>query len=140
MKKLSLLIVAIAFIGLSANAQSGFFKRASDGKTTDTLTNSATVNMQLPISGFQNVVSIQPLVTKISGTTAGTLRLYGSLDGTNYVRINATTDSLVLANTAGVQTKIFLVNNSPYAYYQVRVTGTGTESTKVQTYAIWRKE
>jgi hypothetical protein len=139
MKKLSLLIIAIAFIGLSASAQSGYFKRASDSKTTDTLTNAATSNLQLPITGYQNVVSVQALVTKLTGTTAGVVRLYGSLDGTNYVRANPT-DSLTLANAAGIQTKIFIIKDNPYAFYRVGTIGTGTQTTKVQAYAVWRKQ
>ena len=141
MKKLitSLFAAALLFVAVNTQAQSGYFKRASDSKTTDTLSNAATSNLQLPISGYQNIVSIQPLVTKLTGTTAGVARLYASLDGTNYVRINVT-DSLLLTNVAGVQTKIFTVANSPYAFYQIRTVGSGTQTTKIQAYAIWRKQ
>lgn len=145
MKKLLSLISGVAIcltLAFStAHAQSGYLQ-AADGnvKTADTIANAGTAFLSIGISGYQNVVSIQPLVTKISGTTAGTLRLFGSLDGTNYTRINATTDSLVLTNVAGVQTKIFVVPNSPYSYYRVQVTGSGTQSTKVQAFAIWRKQ
>lgn len=148
MKKLiTVLSCALLFIALGASAQSGYLKRASDSKTTDTLTNAATSNLQLPISGYQNVVSIQALVTKLTGTTGGNVFLYGSNDGTNYVVVpskrndGATRlDTLILANSAGVQSKIFRVENSPYTYYQLRTVGTGTQTTKIQAFAIWRKQ
>lgn len=140
MKKLTtiLLSCALLFTAVAAHAQSGYFKRASDSKLQDTVVNAATSNLQLPIAGYQNVVSVQAFVTKLTGTTAGVVRLYGSLDGTNYVRANAT-DSLILANAAGVQTKIFIVKDNPYAYYRIGTAGSGTQTTKVQAYAIWRK-
>lgn len=152
MKNLFLLIALTFAIGTATHAQSGYFKRASDSKTTDTLTNAATSNVQLPISGYQSTISVSAYVTKLTGTTAGTVFLYASNDGTNYKRIPSVKDdgtvgkdSLILANTAGVQEKQFKLVQSTgaapaAAYYQIRTVGSGTQTTKIQAYAIWRKQ
>lgn len=154
MKKIKLLLLscALLFMAVGVQAQSGYFKRVSDSKTTDTLTNAATSNVQLPISGYQSTISVSAYVTKLTGTTAGTVFLYASNDGTNYKRIPSVKDdgtvgkdSLILANTAGVQEKQFkLVQNigaaPAAAYYQIRTVGSGTQTTKIQAYAIWRKQ
>lgn len=92
----------------------------------------------IQIGGYQSVVAIQPVVTKISGTAAGVVRLFGSLDGVNFVRVNAT-DSLNVANVSTAQTKIFTVAPSSYSYYRIGYTGTGTMACKLQSLAIWRK-
>lgn len=152
MKKLSLLILALAFIGYTASAQSGYLKRASDSKTTDTLTNAATSNVQLAIAGYQGQIGIQTFHTKLTGTTAGTVFLYASNDGTTYNRIPSIKsdgtvgrDSLILANSAGIQSKFFVLGSPTlalpaYSYYQIRTVGSGTQTTKIQAFAIWRKE
>lgn len=154
MKNLKLFLLsmcALVFMDMGVQAQSGFLKRASDSKTTDTLVNAATSNVQLGIAGYQETLTIQSLHTKLTGTTAGTVFLYASNDGTNYVRIPSVKsdgtvgrDSLILANTAGVQSKLFTLakpmSGSPYAYYQIRTVGTGTQTTKVQAFGIWRKD
>src|SRR4051812_41940516 len=116
MKNLKLLIsmCALVFMAMGVQAQSGFLKRASDSKTTDTLVNAATSNVQLGIAGFQNTIALQIYGTKLTGTTAATARLYASLDGVSYERIPSVKpdgtvgiDSLILTNVAGVQSKTF---------------------------------
>lgn len=151
MKKLLLLSCALLFMAVSTHAQSGYLKRASDSKTTDTLSNAATSNVQLAITGYQGQVSIQSFHTKLTGTTAGTVFLYASNDGTTYNRIPSVKsdgtvgrDSLILANSAGIQSKFFTLasptlGQPAYSYYQIRTVGTGTQTTKVQAFAIWRK-
>ena len=153
MKKLitSLFAAVLILIAINTQAQSGYFKRASDSKTTDTLTNAATSNVQLAITGWQGTVSIQSFVTKLTGTTAATSYLYASNDGTNYLRIPyintkgvVTRDSVVATNVAGVQSALFNLSGHAlalpaYAYYQIRTVGTGTQTTQIQAYAIWRK-
>lgn len=150
-----LLIITLAFASVVAmpklsNAQSGYFLSAgikTDHKA-DTLSNANTVNITLAINGYQKVVSIQPLITKLTGTTAGTVVLYGAnsinsafvpcpsrrTDGTYRL------DTLTLSNVSTVQSKGFIVENSPYAIYQIRAVGTGTQSTQIKGFAIWRKD
>jgi len=105
---------------------------------TDTIANS-TVKTQYGDVGFnKNVVAIQSTITKISGTVAGVMTLEGSLDGTSYKRIN-TTDSLLISDVAS-QSKIFTVSPNLYKYLRVKVTPTGTQSAKLNSVALWRRE
>lgn len=105
--------------------------------TTDTITNAVTKTQYASITGFQNIVSIQTVLTKLSGTTAGVAYLYGSLDNVTYVRL--VSDSLILGNVT-TQSKLWLIQPSSVQYYQVRVVPTGTQSTKIATYGIYRRQ
>lgn len=141
MKKLfTLLMFGLLFaITLPAIAQSNtvYLKSVSSRTSVlDTITNATTKNQYASITGFQDVVTIQTTITKISGTTAGAAYLYGSLDNVNYVKI--ATDTLALANVSTAQVKLWIVQPSAVQYYQVRVVPTGTQSTKMQSYAIYR--
>jgi len=105
---------------------------------TDTITNT-TVETQSGDVGFnKNVVAVQSTITKLSGTLGGVMRLEGSLNGTNYQRIN-TTDSLVLANVT-TQSKIFTVSPNLWKYIRVKVTPTGSQSSIMNSIALWRRE
>lgn len=105
---------------------------------TDTITD-ATVETQYANVGFnKSKVSVQSTLTKISGTVAGVMTLEASLDGDTYKRIN-TTDSLVLTDVAS-QSKIFTVSDNLWKYYRVKVTPTGTQSVKMNSIALWKRE
>lgn len=143
MKKLFTLLIIIGSlfaIAPKANAQvaNGVYLKSvsSRTQTLDTITNATTKTQYASITGFQDVLTIQTTITKISGTTAGAVYLYGSLDNVNYVKI--ATDTLALANVSTAQVKLWNVNPSTVQYYQVRVVPTGTQSTKIQSYAIYR--
>lgn len=145
MKKLfSLLLIgalfAIALPKVQAQVSNGVYLKSVSSRTAtlDTISNATVKTQYASITGFQNIVTIQTVVTKISGTTAGAVYLYGSLDNVNYVRI--ATDSLLLANVSTAQSKIWLVAPSQVQYYQMRIVPSGTQSTKIQTYAIYRKQ
>ena len=143
MKKLFLVAILCAFTVL-AHAQSGYFVSNSNGTTLDTVTNTAVKTQKLPIAGYQDIVSIQVKLTNISGTTGGVVRLYGSTDGTTFVRIPTVTDAGAtaidsLTANANALSKVFRLPTHAYTYYQVGYTGTGTMAVKLQTFAIWRK-
>lgn len=145
MKKLFTLItigIALAITIPKAHAQvsNGVYLKsvASRSFVNDTVSNATVKTQYASITGFQNIVTIQTELTKISGTTAGAVYLYGSLDNVTYVRL--VTDSLLLSNVSTVQSKIWLVQPSSVQYYQVRVVPSGTQSTNIKTYAIYRKQ
>ncbi len=127
MKKL-LVIAAIALGACTANAQSSAVS-VSDMKSeytlnTDTVTNAATVYMTVTTTAAWANISVQPIITKISGTVAGTYYLQGSIDGTNYVSIVG--DSATATN---VTTNTIVFTADPiYKYYRVGYTGSGTMS------------
>lgn len=114
-----LLIAALAFIAPQANAQSSVLV-----SSTDTLTNADTVYISLPTAtGGYYAVGIQAVVTRVSGTAAGTAIIQGSLDGTNYVDIG--TDTLTFSN-AVTNTKVWAITPSVYQYHRVKFISSGT--------------
>jgi hypothetical protein len=121
MKKL-LFAICIMCFAYAASAQTTLTNSA------DTITNSTTV---YATSAKQNTafdrVSIQPVYTKLSGTVSAYALVQGSIDGTNYVDIN--TDTLALANQT-TNTKIWVLEKTPYLYYRVKCVSSGTMSIK----------
>jgi hypothetical protein len=96
--------------------------------TSDTVTNTGTSYLQITLNNYYEKVSFQPVVTKVSGTAAGTVTLQGSVDGTNYVTVssdysNARTMTVTNVTTS---TAFFVVTSSPYRYYRLSYTGSGT--------------
>ena len=121
--------------------------------SSDTVANSGTGYVQLQVKGAYSNVSIQVVSTKISGTAGGTVTLQGSNDGTNFVTVDASyledisTSSpyttgggttLTVLNQA-TTTKVFVLNGSPYAYYRLSHTGTGTMVSRLRGYLMPNK-
>ena len=134
--KRSILIftLLIAFVvGASAQFTTGV-KMAQT--TSDSIkTGALTVDKVLPILGGYNVVSIQPVVTKVSGTIAGTVTVLVSVDGTNYI---ATGDTLTLSNKT-INTTIFKYVGNPYWKYKIHAVGSGTMNGVLTVWYVCRK-
>lgn len=133
MKKLFILIIALAaFASIETKAQVGNFTSVY-GLTRDTVTNAATIYLTSPtlIAAPATSTTIWIAVTKISGTVGGTITLQGSLDGTNYKAINTvdtqTAEATITATDAS-NTYHYRLAGSPFPYYRVSWTGTGTMS------------
>jgi hypothetical protein len=108
--------------------------------TLDTVTNAGTKTLTMPISLPYKTISIGVTVTKVSGTLGGTVTLQGSVNGVNYVTVPTsfieTPNTQTPYTTGGAATytvpdysaptKIFTIIGSPYVYYRVSYTGTGT--------------
>lgn len=109
---------------------------------SDTTTNTAESYVTLPIQNWYNTISIQSVVTKISGTVAGTVTLQGSLDGTNYVTVDSNYATVVSYSPTNVatSTKLFVVTGSPYRYYRLSYTGAGTMSASHRGYVLPNKK
>lgn len=136
MKKLSILILAF-LVTVAGFAQSS---RGIDvpmknyqyaTKASDTVTNTGVGAVQtLRLGGDFRSTGFQIVCTKISGTVAGTITLMGSLDGTNFKAIptEATQTSMTTATALDVasQTFVWWFKESPFLYYRVSWTGTGT--------------
>lgn len=133
MKKILFIMALIAF-GFGANAQLITFSHTASNPT-GTVTNTGTDTMTALIPGYSAATGIQLVVTKTSGTVAGTARLYGSIDGTNYV---ATGDTLTLADAA-VNTVIWTKSVPVYVNYRIRTTGSGTMVATTSAKAVQRK-
>ncbi len=114
MKNIFVLIICALFT-FSCEAQ------IKMGSSPQTVTNTGTALVVSKVGGGANSVSIQGVVTKVSGTIAGKQYLSGSLDGVNYVLV----DSLTLSDVA-TNHKIYVLSSAPYLYYKISVTGSGT--------------
>lgn len=120
------------------------FDSETNSTKIDTVVNATTKNQVLKVSKAADILSIQVTATKISGTTAGVVRLYGSNDKVAWVRIKAgaslaAVDSLNLANVSPAQTIIFYDQPSRYLWYRAALTGSGTASTQLKTVAVAAK-
>lgn len=100
----------------------------------DSLTNADTVTKIITATAGYDGIVIQPVVTKVSGTAAGTVILSQSLDGVNYVP----TDTLTLTNTA-TQTTIWSKKSPVPVYYKVVGTSSGTVVEILRVYYVLRK-
>lgn len=91
--------------------------------TADTLTNTDTASIvKMTNQDAYLCYSMQAVVTKISGTLAGTVQLEGSNDGTNYVE---TGDSLTLVDGA-VFSGLINTSTKQFKYYRAKVYQSGS--------------
>jgi len=139
--KLFILMFAIA-ISSSANAQS-YTMTSSVGNSSDTNTNAETVTLTKAITGSFAVISVQAVVTKLSGTAAGNIVLQGTVNGTNYVTITdlcqpSANDTFTLSNVT-TQSCMWTITPSKYIGYRLSVTTSGTVSARIQGTVIARK-
>lgn len=130
----SLLILALVAVGLGVQAQTSVEQSLKSvyNLTLDTVTNTGVVYLtSTRITGAAQTTTIQVNVTKIGGTVGGTISLQGSLDGTNFKALNTAETQTALATiTATDASNVYhwRLNNSPFLYYRVSWTGTGTMS------------
>lgn len=118
---LVLFLLFIASVSFSQNTVTSM--KSNYDLISDTATNTGTAYVDLAVTRVYSQVSFQAVVTNISGTVAGTVILQASLDATNYKAIGV--DTLTNANQI-TNTKIWIVDNSPYLYYRLLLTGSGT--------------
>lgn len=132
--KLAMIALLIA-AGFSAQSQTSVLADMKNSLSpfalTDTVTNTGTGTVTSPrISGAGSNVTIVLVLTEISGTTAGTVTIQGSLDGTNWKAIPTveTQTSITTATALDVASQVFTwrLASSPYLYYRASWTGSGT--------------
>lgn len=145
MKKIFLALSVMLTISISAQVSGPKLTYSALGNllstpthaATDTITNT-TVKYQYGIVNGSNVhFTIQSTLDKISGTVAGTVKPQGSVDGVLYTDIAGQT-AFTLTDVAQ-QSCSFVILNSPYQYYRVVVTPSGTQSTKIASKGLVRK-
>jgi len=102
MKTLLRGICLIALITTMAFSQTIPFKSVSNSTATDTVTNTGVKLQKINTKSASVGALVQVNILKLTGTSAGVVRLFGSVDGTNFIRINKT-DSLNVANVTTVQ-------------------------------------
>jgi hypothetical protein len=135
MKKAIMLLLAITMIfSFVAKSQvSGNFK-SSINLSLDTLANATTKYMTvMPIAKAYPFCEAIVTLTNISGTTAATVTLEHSVDGTNYAAFPV--DSVLTFSGAG--TKGILWSGFRDKYIRVKFVGSGTQSTQIKaTYSL----
>lgn len=132
MKKYLLAVVLILSFGLVSKAQS----YNSYLGPLDTLTNAQSKTYTVTVTGAKHCVSFQTNILKISGTVAGTIKVYGSVDGVNYGTTPITTNTLT---DASVNWLTVYTSNS-YVKYQYVVATTGTSVISERTYLLYRPQ
>lgn len=140
MKKLfsMLLFGALCVLTNSVNAQfaaSTLYGSAPNQYTSlDTVTDAGSKTYSFKITDNRNSIVFQLNGKKISGTVAGTIKLFGSIDGgNNFSQIDTT-----VTITNGDQCHSFLMRGNPYTHYRVTITGTGSQSSSWRTYLMVR--
>ncbi len=117
------MLIASCVLFASVSAQS------YNGKIGDTtITNAASPSYNLQVVGAKTNVTFQYVITKTSGTVAGTIVLSGTIDGVNYVTLNSYTLTDATASTA------ISYDYNGYTRYKVTITTTGNQ---VANYKIW---
>lgn len=92
----------------------------------DSVTNTGTNYLQCKkTGGGATSTGVQLTVTKISGTGAGTAMLQGSNDGVTFGAIVGL-GTYTITNVT-TQATVWALTGSPFLYYRVSVTGSGTE-------------
>ena len=124
-----ILITLLAFVAVT-NAQTQYTFTGSD-----TITNTATVNIDLTVKGSYDSGVFQVINTKLSGTAAGKTYFKGSVDGTNYVTLDSLTNTNQTTNT-----KVFSQTPPIYPYYRLSSTGSGTMSVITAGKAHFKKK
>ncbi len=144
MKKLLILTIAFMLSGVAANAQT-YTMKSVYGNSTDSVTNAGNNYLKTTAVSGEGAITVQLVVTKLSGTAAGTAVIQGSLDGTNWVNINYATggqtgamnDTFALTDVTS-QTYAWFLPASPYIYYRVYVVGSGTQLIRLAATLIKR--
>ena len=132
MKKILLFLICVFAFVAFANAQKVYTL------ANDTLTDAETVyTVPVQSSSSKGAVTLQIALTNISGTTAGTITLQGSIDNSNYAEItniadmfNVIPDDTITVADGTVGQAI--IQQSPFKYYRWKYVGSGTQSTKIE--------
>lgn len=144
MKKLLSIFALCLCVTLAAHAQ--YPQQSGNllsryGKTLDTVTNTGVKNLTSGrITGAGQNVTVGIATTNLTGTQAGVARLFGSLDNIHFTRVRAPllhgqgVDSLKIdVNTLNYH---WVVDNSPFTYYQLQITGVGTVTFTTQAFFV----
>lgn len=96
----------------------------------DSIVNTGTASKVIPLTAGYSGIAVEVLLTKNSGTGAGTIKLQGSNDGTNYTQIGST---FTITDVATQSTMFYVVAPLPQ-YIKVLGTGSGTENVTLSVY------
>lgn len=128
--KMILLAAILTVIAANVEAQSAVKLPLAIG---DTILNTTTVSKVFSATGGYQGANVQVVLISQTGTAAGSAKLYGSNDGTNYDLVPSTaSDTLAITTTALHYT--WRVAGPLPQYLKVKAVGTGTQHTLVKVY------
>jgi hypothetical protein len=150
MKKiLSLLLLATLFLivlpSVTEKANAQIVTTLTPTAADDTLTNADTANVYIS-AGLGSTTtaiadnisrSVECLLTKLSGTAAGSVKLQGTIDGTNWVTISSDTFTNITANVFVYEMRT-TPGNLIYKQYRVQFITSGTVSAIPKVYYLRR--
>lgn len=132
MKKLFLFLAVVVGLAVQSQAQ---VATVIPLKAGDTVTNTGTASKVIKLTAGYSGVAIQAKATEISGTSAGTIKVQGSLDGTNFTDIG----SAYTVTDVATQSTMFYVTAPVPVYLRVLQTGSGTMSSVLSVSYVLRK-
>lgn len=132
MKKILLLVVMLGALFSSTQAQNATLIPLAAG---DTAVNTGTASKVIRVTAGYYGIVIQAKATEISGTSAGTIKVQGSLDGTNYTDIG----SAYTVTDVASQSTMFYVTTALPTYIRVLQTGSGTMSSILTVRYVLRR-
>lgn len=101
----------------------------------DTLTNADTAYYEVYIVGAKHTIGFQVNVTKLTGTLAGKVDLFGSIDGVNWIP-TAIASQQTITDASGVFA--FSLTCNCYKKYRLRVMTSGTNTSSHRAYLLYR--
>jgi len=142
-------MLVFVIVAMAASAQRGRVVTVA----VDTLQGAETVVLATigPLTGSYQTLSISSLCTQLGGTSDGTLTIYGSNDGTNYVLINGVGGEVItaspVASITGADLNQITITNTlvtnwvikdvAQRFYKITGVGTASDTTQVNvTYII----
>lgn len=148
MKKLIALILIVSAFAFNAGAQQTLTQTDPAGASATVNTNADTSYHTVDLAGqTRNYEWLNFVVkgTKTSGTVAGTVTLWGSMDNSRWIAVygastSAMADTVTTQNLSDGDTNLaFFVRNTNFRYYRVRVITTGTQVSSYVAYLLGRK-
>lgn len=141
MKKF-LVIIAIGVIAFTAPTKVQAQVQTTDDYAAylgplDTLTNTDTTTYIVSIKGAKHNISIQCNVLKLTGTVAGKLDIYGSVDGVNWETALAT--SSVTKTDASANYVVKFTSNQ-YQKLKILSISSGTNTHSQRVYLLYRRQ
>jgi hypothetical protein len=150
MKKiLSLLLLATTFLvvlpTVTNKAHAQIVTTLTPTAADDTLTNADTANVYVStgLGATTTAVadnisrSVECLLTKLSGTAAGSVKLQGTIDGSNWVTISTDTFTNITSNVFVYEMRT-TAGNLVYKQYRVQFITSGTVSAIPKVYYLRR--
>lgn len=91
-------------------------------QTPTSITAGITGDATITRAGYAEIITFQTVITKTSGTVAGTATLQGSIDGTNWITVPGTT--VYTITDVATQSAGWVVSPSSFATYRIRFVNT----------------